>query len=541
MRAWRGLGAAVVSLALSCAAAAAAPDGDARDGAQATLRTLLSGPGTQAFGKGADEQDRLIEFYALRDYVPAWTGSDEAEARADRVRTALVHADEQGLSPKDYAVAPKQATSGVAAARQDLALTAAVLRYASDVHTGKIVPAAAYDDVRLPAPDFDAAKALQASLRRGRLDAFLAELPPSSPQYRALVAALARYRAVAAKGGWKQVSASSKPAAMAARLALEDVEIVTLDDPNTADVADALMRYQARNGLKLDGEAGSDTLHALNLSVAWRIKQIQANMERERWLPREMEARAIVVNAADESLDFMRRGEPLLHSRVVVGKASSPTPILRAEVKAVIANPAWDIPDMIADEILPKVRKDSDYLADHNIVLADGPAGDPSGRSVDWDAVRRGHVPYQLRQAPGTGNVLGTLMLDMPNDFDVYLHDTPNKKLFDADLRTASHGCVRVEQIVPLASLVMTGDPEEGTQKLSDAIATGQTQRFELDEAIPVYLVYRTAIAQADGTAGFRLDRYGRDKRLAALLDAPRPVAVPLPAVTARAEPETIH
>jgi L,D-transpeptidase YcbB len=519
-----------VALALGGRAAA---DDDSRGDVSATLRDLVSGGGDQALSKGADERDRLLEFYALRDYRPAWTGSDDAIRRAELVRTHLAHADAQGLNPADYAVGgPAGAASGLAAARAELALTAALLRYATDVHDGRVAPAKAYDDVRLPAPDFDAAKALQTALAHSRLEDFLDALPPQSPEYRALVAGLARYRAVAAKGGWKLVAASSPTVVLAARLSLEDPDLASTDDPGEADVANALMRYQARNGLKLDGTAGPETVRALNQPVASRVKAIEANLERERWLPRTLEERYVLVNAADESLDFIRGGEPLLHSRVVVGKASSPTPILRAEIKAVIANPAWDIPDMIADEILPHVKKDAGYLKAKNIVLVDGPADDPNGESVDWSAIRRGHVPYQLRQAPGTGNVLGAVVLDMPNDLDVYLHDTPNKKLFDANMREASHGCVRVEQILPLAATVLTGDPEDN-ESLTEAIASGQTERLELHRPVPVYLVYRTVLAQADGTAGFRPDRYGRDRRLAALLAAPRPLQVPLPALTA--------
>jgi murein L,D-transpeptidase YcbB/YkuD len=208
----------------------------------------------------------------------------------------------------------------------------------------------------------------------------------------------------------------------------------------------------------------------------------------------------------------------VLHSKVVVGKPDTPTPILRTEVRAVVANPPWDLSDSIAAELLPHLRKDPNYLLTRNIVLADGPADDPYGQNIDWSKITANTIPYQLRQQPGGGNALGTLMLDMPNDFDVYLHDTPNKDLFTLETREKSHGCVRVQQIYPLASLLLTDDAENGVGKLTDAVAAGQTVRMPLEQPIPVYLLYWTVIPLADGTVGFRADRYRRDEKLITLL-----------------------
>jgi murein L,D-transpeptidase YcbB/YkuD len=214
----------------------------------------------------------------------------------------------------------------------------------------------------------------------------------------------------------------------------------------------------------------------------------------------------------DQSLDVIDGGEVLLHSRVIIGKKTSPTPILRTEAVAVVANPSWDIPDDIAARALvPHLRQNANYLTSRNMSLMDA----PPGIAVDWRKMSGTRLPYQIRQAPGPGNVLGTLMLDSPNDFDVYMHDTPAKALFAQAQRTASNGCVRVEQIGALAIVALGGDKNS----LSDALASGETRRLPLAHPLPVYMLYWTAIATPDGGVGFRPDRYGRDAPLLARLD----------------------
>src|SRR5262249_9655745 len=147
--------------------------------------------------------------------------------------------------------------------------------------------------------------------------------------------------------------------------------------------------------------------------------------------------------------------------------------------------------------------------------------GDPFGQKINWKKVTGKTIPYQIQQMPGADNALGSVMLDMPNDFDVYLHDTPNKALFEESLRTRSNGCIRVEQIKPLASLVLTGDADKERDLLERRITEGLTLHLNLDDPLPVYLVYWTALPQPDGTVGFRPDLYGRDKKLAQLMGQP--------------------
>lgn len=475
--------------------------------------------GSAQLRKGVPQEEspeaELHRFYASRDYRPAWTGTDKARARAASVISALQHADRQGLIPHDYAVdaAPNSP-------QHEQRITASLLRYARDVHTGRVAPKTAYDDAQMPAQNFDAAAELEAALESERLDKFLAGLPPQHPQYRALAGALTRYQAIAAKRGWPQVSRQTEPQKLAKRLALEDAQLAKTAHPSAADIKAALERFQARHGLPEDGVLGGETLTALNVPVSSRIAQIAANMERWRWLPRRLEDRYIEVDVPEQSVDFIENGKSVLHSRAIIGRdGESRTPILRTEANAIVVNPPWDIPDDIAAKaILPHLRKDPNYLATRNMVLVDAPKDDPTGTQINWRNIKGDNLPYQIREQPGPHNVLGALMLDMPNDFDVYLHGTSNAATFNLKDRERSHGCVRVEKVVDLAALALQDSISDPQDALAQNISSGQTQRVPLDQPIPVYMLYWTAYVGKNGAVEFRPDRYDRDPPLVARL-----------------------
>lgn len=498
-----------LAVALICALSTAGCSTIGFNSSDGSSRQKLSVPQEES------PEAELHRFYAARDNRPAWTGSDKARARAASVISALQHADRQGLIPHDYAVNAAPDT-----AQHEQRITASLLRYAHDVRTGRVVPKTVYDDAQMPAQNFDAAAELESALENERLDKFLAALPPQHPQYRALVGALARYQAIAAKGGWPQLSAQTAPQKLAKRLALEDAKLAKTAHPTAADIKAALERFQARHGLPEDGALDGETLKALNVPVSSRITQIAANMERWRWLPRQVEERYIQVDVPEQSVDFIDNGKSRLHSRAIIGRdGENRTPILRTTANAIVVNPPWDIPDDIAAKaILPHLRKDPNYLATRNMVLVDAPQDDPTGTQINWKDVKGDHLPYQIREQPGPHNVLGALMLDMPNDFDVYLHGTSNAATFNLKDRERSHGCVRVEKVVDLAALALQDSISDPQDTLAQNISSGQTQRVPLDQPIPVYMVYWTAHIGKDGAVEFRPDRYDRDPPLVARL-----------------------
>jgi murein L,D-transpeptidase YcbB/YkuD len=477
----------------------------------------------------AADADQLLAFYESRKFQPAWTGGSLEEEMARQLRFVLARAHEQGLNDDNYHVPEKARPAfGSEAAEYDLALTKAVLLYSRDVRTGRVRPTDIYDDVGLPPPSFDAPASLAQAVTSYSLTSFLADLPPRHLEYRRLAQALARYRSIADDGDWPSIldkteikieSRDSRLKLLAKRLAFEDMTLAAIVEPSGAELREAVKRFQARYGLNADGQVGSETLAVLNVSASNRAAQIAANMERWRWMPRTLEHRYIAVNIPDQSLEFVRDGTIVLTSKVVVGRKASPTPIARSIIVAVVANPPWNIPGYIAArDLLPHLRQDANYLAPRHMVVMDGPPGDPTGHTIDWRNIKPAEFPYAIRQLPGPNTALGALMLDSPNDFDVYLHDTPSKKLFDSNQREISNGCVRVQHIFPLASLALTDDQDEGMDQLADATKSHETQRLPLENPLPVYFLYWTALVNADGEVGFRPDRYGRDAPLTAAL-----------------------
>ena len=491
---------AVSTLMLATAAAAApvlSPGIDA-EAIRGALQSTLSEPASP----GTD----VLRFYGARDFRPAWVGNPAADSAV----AAMDGAEADGLDPGLYHARSLAARSRLAtaeeAAQYDIALTDGLLRYAEDMRRGLLDPGMTDRMVGILRPSFDAAASLETALSSGGLDAWLASLAPANPEYARLKAALARYREIVAQGGWPKVPAVKKIALEASnpelvplrrRLAAEDAQVAAAEPADVSVLEAAIQRFQARNGLKVDGVAGGQTIETLNISAADRVALIQANMERWRWLPHEFPTRYIMVNSADASLKVVDNDNTVLTSRVIVGKRTTPTGIFTANVNAVTINPPWDVPSSIVrNEIMPKLRRNPAYLVQHHMVEMGN--------------------PYRIRQLPGADNALGYLKLEMPNVFSSYLHDTSSRKLFARDDRYLSHGCIRVQNIRPLASYVLTGNPEAGLEEIDQAIAKGRTEQLALDKPLPVYVLYWTAIAQLDGTVEFRPDVYGRDKRLLA-------------------------
>ena len=517
---------AVPALLMLCLAGVSAPAQPVSpDGVAAALRAQLNGE-AGATQTGLDRA-ALLRFYQLRDFRPAWLGNPAERAAV----AALENAGADGLDPADYhvraVVGPYTANSAVGAARYDMTLTDAVLAYAHDLRLGRVEPSRADKMVGLTRPAFDPVTALAAALAAGDFRQWLASLPPADPQYAALKAMLVRYRAAEAHP-WPQLPEVKKIVLKAGapgldqlrnRLLAEGLLAANAAPDDMQALEDAVEKFQMRNGLKADGAVGRQTIVALNITPAERVAQIEANLERWRWLPHELGPRYIEVNAADTTLKVVDGGKVILSSRVITGKPKTMTAIFNAEVIAVTVNPAWHVPVSIArHEILPKLRRNPAYLVREHMVVVDGPPGDPYGQSINWHAVSAANLRYAFRQLPGEGNSLGVLKLEMPNRFSAYLHDTSARSLFARDERHLSHGCIRVQNIRALASYALYGGAADGAEKIDAAIAAGGTKRIPLDKPLPVYVLYWTAMADANGTPEFRPDVYGRDKRLIAAL-----------------------
>lgn len=446
----------------------------------------------------------LAAVYQQRQNNPIWSAHPDWLAA---LTAALAGAQEHGIAPESLGLSALQralADPGLDRAKRDLLLTDRFLAYGAVLARGRIDLGAIEQLWALPAPAFDPVAAVGALEAAGGPAAALASLAPAAPDYKGLQAALARYDAYAAMGGWESLPSGTKlrlgdqgPMVhlLRRRLAAEgDLTGGDTENPRfDAGLEAAVLGFQGRHGLLADGRVGPATLAALNLTASDRAHQIRVNLERLRAMPHALPPTRIEVQQASQLLIFYRDGRPVLVSRVIVGAPIHPTPVLEAAVERVVLDPAWDVPASIArNEIQPRLARDPGYLArNHYVILGGGPAG------------------WRLRQLPGPWNALGTVMLDMPNPFDVYLHDTPLRNLFALPQRALSHGCVRVEAVRDLAEMLLGAPlPEPG----------GATRGVPLAAPMPVYFLYQTVFADADGTVEFRDDIYGRDARLAAAL-----------------------
>ncbi len=475
--------------------------------------------------------DSALAFYAARDFEPAWTSDPTQRRMAQLAIRALANAHEQGLRDENYRGDWERTPDTTEATiRYELSLTHSVIQFARDMRLGRLRPGSVYRDAAFPEETFSAVTGLANALKNNALTRFFAGLPPPHPQYRQLTQELARYRAIEGRGGWENLPPppgaikleSGDPwlSLLARRLAREDTGLFPFV-LGAQELRAAIRRYQNRNGIAESGEWNEETLAALNRPVQDRILQIEANMERWRWLPRNFEREYIAVNVPDQSAAFVREGRILATSKVVVGRQANTTPLTRTEITSIVVNPPWNIPSFIAArDLLPKLQKNRRYLQSKNMVIVDGTEGDPYGLRVDWRAVTPEDFPYAIRQLPGPATALGKLMLDSPNDFDVYLHDTPNKEYFALADRGLSNGCVRVENIFAFAALALSGEGESGgeTELKATLAKSKETERIALKTPLPVYLLYWTVFAGEDGELNFRADKYGRDAALIAAL-----------------------
>jgi murein L,D-transpeptidase YcbB/YkuD len=414
---------------------------------------------------------------------PLWIDSNGALSRdGRRVQMLLAAAADHGLPAARYQLPPAPAADAgpAALAGYDIAISTVALRYARDMDQGVIRPASLFNDAEREPSEKTLPNELGQAAGAGRAAAFLAGLEPQG-DYPKLKAALKIYRTAPE---WVPVE---DRAALPARLAAEGY----LTEPNLAprDVDAALKQWQTDNGLAPDGKLSKETLAALNISRRLRAEQIAANMERWRWLPRRLPASYIWVNVPSAQLVLIENGQPAMVSRVVVGAPESPTPIFVTMAEALTINPRWHIPKSITEnELLPKLANDPGYLEARDIFEEDG----------------------RLVQKAGPQNALGRLKFEMPNGYDVYLHDTPSKNAFHSPERAVSHGCVRVQDVRALA-IKLTGMSE---QELDAQIESLETTRKPLAQKLPVFIQYWTAMPQPSGRIGFRDDVYGRDKKM---------------------------
>ena len=492
----------------------------------------------------------LAQIYPPSGGGPVWFAPDGPRPAASTALRALRSAADRGLRPADYDAealdrAFREATSSGAGsdalARADVALTATVLRFLSDLRFGRVRPQDVEPHYRAKARDAWFVAGLREAAAQDRLDALIDAAEPAFPVYARLKQVLPRYRALAATpmpalpaltGARAKVVPGDQYAGVPALhdllVRLGDLPPATprpLDDRYSDALAAGVIRFQARHGLEQDGVLGQQTIAALNVPLATRVTQLELALERMRWLPEFAAGRAIVINVPSFQLwafaDARDTASATLSMPVIVGKAvKHETPIFIGEMRAVEFSPYWNVPrNILRNETLPRLARDPGYLGREDMELVSTRGDGRVLTSVDATSLAALHAgELRVRQRPGAKNALGGVKFVLPNTMEIYLHGTPARELFERTRRDFSHGCIRVQDPGALAAFVLQGKPEWTADAIGAAMTSGRNRTVPLEASIPVVVFYTTAIVDAGGRAIFLPDVYGHDRRLLAAL-----------------------
>ena len=424
----------------------------------------------------------------------------------------------------------------------DILLSSSFATYGENMLTGQLQPSQFGQNWHINPRDEHVDSALVLTMREDDFGDGLRRMRPQDPGYDSLRVAYMQFRNVVARGGWGAVpdgralkrgdrDSAARLQALRARLAAEgfvaDSAPAATDTtvsaaartsragPNVYDgqLAAAVARFQAHHGIVVDSMLGSETVTAMNVPASYRLAEIAANLERYRWMPRTLGSRYIIVNVPQFHLDAYDSGQKVLEMKVVVGQdyEDKATPVFSDSMQFVIFRPYWNVtPDIAAKEIFPKAAQDPGYLDRNNMQVYDD------------------HGQQAVRQLPGPKNSLGLVKFMFPNDYNIYLHDTPNDELFKKDVRAFSHGCIRLEKPAELASWVLGWPMDKVREQMNDG---PNNHQVNLPHEIPVYIVYFTAYMR-DGQLYFGNDLYERDGTMVQALEN---VAMPS-AETARAQ-----
>ncbi|RKZ96363.1 MAG: murein L,D-transpeptidase [Gammaproteobacteria bacterium] len=465
-----------------------------------------------------------------------WLDKRQLTTQAHDALDFISAASNHGLRPDDYHYStlhlldPTQSENS--AKQFDILLTDGLLQLIHDISNGRLDAIIADPDWFIPQTKINAGEFLQQALLTGHLRSRLNALIPTRTEYHALTSAIDRYQSYVDRGGWEQIPETQVLRSgdthhniplIQARLAFED-ESLTVKDTEKSKYFDTLMeqavrRFQKKHSLKNDGIIGSETRYAMNISASERLRQIQINLERRRWMPKDLGQRYLFVNLANYKLSAIENGDTKLDMRIMIGRKTRPTPSFSSQVNHLVFNPYWNIPPNLAIlDLLPQQQANTNYFYLKGIrvfSIDNGQKTEHDPYTIDWESVSDQNFPYILRQDPGEHNALGQLKFMFPNQWDIYLHDTAHKELFTESKRSLSSGCIRLEDPIALANFSLINNGSE--LSVMDMIASNENIGLVLTKSLPIYAVYFTVWLD-DGEVIFSADVYDRDQHVAELL-----------------------
>lgn len=490
--------------------------------------------------------DEIFNLYQRRAFMPVWFEGWQIKPEASILLESLRSAGAHGLCSNDYLLPELERLISIQAdftakhlplssdnrAVLDLLLSQSFLTYATHMVEGQVDPSLAHVDWNARRRKADLVKLLEYAIDNQRLPQVIDNLVPPHEEYRQLMNALSDYQKISARGGWPKIPAGPtiRPGHSDQRIPLIKTllsltgDLVTPSDAEQSydsDTFAAMRQFQSRHGLLADGVVGRKTLEALNVPVEERIRQIELNLERWRWMPKSFGARHIRVNIADFSLEVVEDGETVMRMSVIVGTQYRKTPVFSAQMTYLEFAPYWTVPPTILrEDKLPQIKLNPAYLAEkHFRIIAwadDNEVIDPW--QIDWTKVTAANFPGLLRMDPGPWNPLGRVKFMFPNRYNVYLHDTNEAYLFDKNIRSFSSGCIRVERPRELASYLL--EKKIGRVRLQQLFMATAPVQVAIDP-LPVHIQYWTAWVDPDGLVQFRPDVYFRDLDLDIALTEP--------------------
>ncbi|MWD27379.1 L,D-transpeptidase family protein [Aquicoccus sp. SCR17] len=483
----------------------------------------------QAVAEGAAQDDAVAAFYRETRYAPLWTTDDrQGQDRRRALIEAMDRADAHGLPGRRFDPAPlmdemRSARTPRALGLLEAKLSRAFLDYAKALQTGILDPRRVVSGIKRDVPVRDRLSQLKA-FAEAQPYAFFRALPPSTAQYAHLMKEKMRLERLVAAAAWGATVPSGKlePGDSGASVVALRNRLVTMgylersaSRSYDAAIQTAVQRFQTAHGLAVDGIAGPSTIDELNVGAEERLHSVIVAMERERWLNRPRGKRHILVNLSDFSARIVDNDVVTFETRAVIGAPSDDrqSPEFSDVMEHMVINPTWNVPRSIAvKEYLPQMRRNPNAAGHLRIVDSRGRTVPRS--AINFAALTPQNFPFDLKQPPSNRNALGLVKFMFPNRYNIYLHDTPQKSLFDRESRAFSHGCIRLHRPFEFAYALLarqTNDPE-GFFKAR--LNTGRETTVMLDEPVPVHLIYRTAVANPKGEVEYRRDVYGRDARI---------------------------